>query len=72
MHHKDSEPYYYDEEFLSADDSAFIGDGFQFDFVAPTPKSKDGCTCTKCRELFPYAEPNRKDGTFVCYSCRNY
>lgn len=72
MHQKDAELYYYDEEFLSADDDAFIGDSLQFDFVVDLPKSKDGCVCTKCRELFAYAEPNQKDGTFKCFSCRNY
>lgn len=31
---------------------------------------EDGCVCVKCREFFPYAEPNMEDGTLVCYSCR--
>lgn len=72
MHQKDAAYHYYDEEFLSADDDAFIGDNLQFDFVKDLPKNKDGYICTKCRELFPYAEPNQKDGTLICYSCRNY
>lgn len=33
-------------------------------------KKKDGCTCKKCQEFYPYAEPNQKDGTLVCYGCR--
>jgi hypothetical protein len=31
--------------------------------------SSNGCTCTKCNELYPYAEtPIGKD--FICYGCR--
>jgi hypothetical protein len=33
-------------------------------------KDSDGCTCKKCKEFFPYAEPNQEDGTLVCYGCR--
>ena len=43
---------------------------FTEDFVIETKKFSDGCTCKKCREFFPYAEPNQKDGTLVCYGCR--
>jgi hypothetical protein len=32
--------------------------------------NSDGCTCKKCQEFFPYAEPNQEDGTLVCYGCR--
>lgn len=31
----------------------------------------DGSLCIKCKEFFPYAEPNQKDGSLVCYGCRN-
>lgn len=31
----------------------------------------DGCVCVKCKELFPYAEPNQDDGSFKCYRCRS-
>ena len=30
----------------------------------------NGCFCAKCKEFFPYAEPNMEDGTLICYSCR--
>lgn len=30
-----------------------------------------GCVCTKCGELYEYAEPNRDDGTFKCWGCRH-
>lgn len=32
---------------------------------------KNGMCCKKCRELFPYAEPNQKDGSLICYKCRH-
>jgi len=37
---------------------------------AAKPKDKDGCDCKKCKEFYPYAEPNQDDGTLICYSCR--
>jgi formylmethanofuran dehydrogenase subunit E len=61
------------------DDSCFMmDDRFDFDFLADiaeekTKKSKsNGCTCLKCGEIYPYAEPNQLDGSFKCYSCRKY
>lgn len=36
-------------------------------------KSSNGYTCSHCGEIYPYAEePNQKDGSFKCYSCRKY
>jgi hypothetical protein len=32
--------------------------------------NRDGCDCKKCKEFFPYAEPNQEDGTLICYRCR--
>lgn len=32
---------------------------------------RDGCDCVKCREFYPFAEPNQEDGTLICFSCRN-
>lgn len=56
---------------------ASVDVNLEFDFNFPPapaliPKKSDGCTCEKCKELFPYAEPNQKDGSFKCYSCRTY
>jgi len=49
------------------------GGQFDFDFVKDIPETKsNGCVCTKCDNLFEYAEPNQKDGSFKCFSCRNY
>lgn len=32
---------------------------------------RDGCDCVKCKEFYPFAEPNQDDGTLICFSCRN-
>lgn len=32
----------------------------------------DGETCIKCKNFYPMAEANQKDGTLICYSCRTY
>ena len=32
---------------------------------------RDGCDCKKCKEFYPYAEPNQEDGTLICYKCRH-
>jgi hypothetical protein len=44
----------------------------QIELDLPKEKEKvsDGCSCKKCGELYPYAEPNQPDGSLVCYSCR--
>ena len=34
-------------------------------------KDRDGCDCKKCKEFYPYAEPNQEDGTLICYACRH-
>lgn len=33
--------------------------------------NRDGCDCKKCKEFYPYAEPNQEDGTLICYACRH-
>lgn len=30
-----------------------------------------GLTCKICRDYAAHAEPNRPDGSFICYSCRS-
>ena len=60
-------------------------DQFELDFGGPpaqddfpvivkksTKRNSNGCICKKCGELYPFAEPNRKDGSFKCWSCRNF
>lgn len=34
-------------------------------------KFPDGMFCRKCQNFYKFAEPNRPDGTLLCYSCRN-
>lgn len=31
----------------------------------------DGFPCKKCTNFFPLSAPNQKDGTLICWSCRN-
>ena len=38
--------------------------------VVSVARKQDGMPCKLCKELFAYAEPNRDDGTLICYSCR--
>jgi len=40
--------------------------------IVTQKRNKDGCTCKKCGEIYPHAEPNQKDGSFKCWSCRNF
>lgn len=34
-------------------------------------RSIGGASCKNCSDFVPYAEPNRPDGSFVCYLCRS-
>lgn len=34
--------------------------------------SNDGCTCIRCNNFYPYAEPNQPNGSLICYSCRTF
>lgn len=58
------------------DDDELFGDNWlsdiDFGFLNEEEKKSDGCFCKKCKDFFPYAEPNQKDGTLICYSCRNF
>lgn len=39
---------------------------------SPKPKDdRDGCDCAKCKDFYPYAEPNQENGTLICYRCRH-
>lgn len=31
----------------------------------------EGSLCKKCNDFARMAEPNREDGSFICYSCRS-
>lgn len=43
------------------------------EFSKPKAKKsdKDGCDCKKCKVFYQYSEPNKDDGTLVCWACRN-
>lgn len=32
----------------------------------------EGHACCKCKNFYPFSEPNQPNGTLVCYSCRKY
>lgn len=41
--------------------------------VPPKEEKAKGQVCKSCKEFYEYAEePNQKDGSFKCFSCRNY
>lgn len=65
------------------DELSAIGENLEFDLIGALPieddddyavvvKKSKGCRCKKCGETYPYAEPNQQDGSFKCWSCRNF
>lgn len=38
--------------------------------VPYTPRASAPCVCARCNTANPHAEPNRPDGSYVCYECR--
>ena len=58
-----------------ADKAEDMKSAWCFGFLLPkqdeSPKSA-GCVCVKCKEYCKFAEPNMEDGTFKCYSCKQY
>lgn len=42
----------------------------QENMIANVQAKLDGLACIVCKEFYPYAEPNRGDGTLICFSCR--
>jgi hypothetical protein len=76
-----------DDEITGEDEFWHIGERFDYEFIEDEGPSirrnddypvivkrsrKNGCTCKACGEIYPYAEPNQKDGSFKCWSCRNF
>lgn len=37
---------------------------------SPAQACQSGMKCNRCKEFNSYGEPNQKDGTYRCYSCR--
>ncbi len=33
-------------------------------------QSKTGAICTRCNSINPWAGPNQKDGSYICFECR--
>lgn len=64
--------YYYDGEWET---DHFWNLSTSISFVKMAKKTKilkyDGCFCVKCKNYCQFSEPNQKDGTFKCYTCRN-
>jgi hypothetical protein len=42
----------------------------QGNMIAAVHETMDGLACTVCKEFYQYAASNQKDGTLICYSCR--
>jgi hypothetical protein len=61
------------QELLEGDLQDFLGDEnlpTPVTGVKPKGKYKDGMLCATCKEYVQYAEPNQKDGSYVCFKCR--
>jgi hypothetical protein len=39
-------------------------------YVVGMHSELNGCLCKQCGEFYFFAQPNRGDGTLVCWSCR--
>lgn len=64
-----------DEITASRDDhDSWAFESIDFDFVKdlPVKQKSEGCFCAECNNFCQYAETNQSDGSFICYSCRNY
>jgi len=56
-------------------DSKYIGDDCIYicdNIIYKIHSTMDGRICTNCKEFIRQAEENQEDGTFLCWSCRNY
>jgi hypothetical protein len=54
-------------------DPKFLGEQFVYileNLIANIHQQTDGVFCKVCNEFYQFAEPNRKDKTFICFSCR--
>jgi hypothetical protein len=70
-------PYYITVPSMGANGQVIIYTGTTATYIlpteaitAPSEKVKEiGCTCVKCKNFNEFAEPNRDDGTFICFAC---
>lgn len=45
----------------------------ELDLGEPEKKENfDGCSCKKCKELFPYAELPEDGSDFICWGCQHF
>lgn len=54
-------------------DKRFLNENIIFiqeNMIATVQEKLDGMACKICHEFYSYAEPNQKDGTLICFSCR--
>lgn len=55
-------------------DSKFLGDSTFYirdTFIYKIHSIIDGCTCKKCNHFFYMSKANQRNGSFICWSCRN-
>jgi hypothetical protein len=54
-------------------DSKFLNENMVYikeNLVAAVQTKLDGMFCKICKEFYPYSEPNQRDGSLICFSCR--
>jgi hypothetical protein len=59
--------YYIDKKFV--DSTIFLLSDYQ---VCRIYQKSDGMKCEECGDFVDKAGANRADGTFICWSCKNY
>lgn len=38
--------------------------------LSETKKLAEEYKCIRCKDWFPWVQPNQEDGSFICYCCR--
>lgn len=61
--------YVFNYQGITVDQGVAVDDGAVP--VEDKKSNKDGCTCIKCKELYPYADPPDPK-KFVCYACKHF
>jgi len=56
----------FDKKYLG-DEVVYISESLVYKIVS----QMDGCQCSRCKEFSYKAAPNQKDGTFLCWRCRD-
>lgn len=58
------------QERLATLDLLSLVDHLEYFLIKKRRKGLDGLFCRKCQNFYEFAEPNQKDGSLICYSCR--